>query len=231
MDLKLPMLVLAGTAMAGGGSTVRAPPQMPWLHGLDSVRVTDEPQRHVEDRMAAGYEDLECAAGATHGLVLKADIAPSAGMETILASYARGLVVLDHEDQVIASMDGYPCQGSADEVTSLAVGRAFLVPTIALAITHGGHEERTTELALFRIGFGGRIEPVFTAEVELRTGDNVRTGGVWLIPNGLLYQRPGGKTGLWIYDPVGGAYLYGGPLDETDEPPHAAPPPVAAYGS
>lgn len=205
---------------------------MPWLHGLDSARITDEPQAHVADRMSADTEELECATGATHGLELTADVSPSAGMETVLASYAHGIVVLDREHRVVGSTGGYECQGSADEIAALAVGRAFLVPTIALAITHGGHEEQTTELALFRIGFRGRLEPVFTAEVEVRSGEGVRTGAVWLIPNGLLYQRPGGTTGLWIYDAVGGAYLYRGLFEHTDEPPHAEPPPVtSAYGT
>lgn len=227
MDLKLTTMALVGAATLGSGSSGRHTPlEMPWLHGLERARITETPQADVADRMPAAFDALECAASATHGLELVADISSSPGVETVLASYAQGALVLDHEGQVIASSPGYPCEGSADAITALAVGRAFLVPTIAIAVTHGGHKEQTTDLALFRLGFRGRIEAVFTAEVEQRQGNSVRRGAVWLIPNGLIYQSPGGRTALWIYDPVGSAYLYRGLLEDTDEPPHAAAPPV-----
>lgn len=225
MKLKLAAVVIA---LGATGTTHPSAPQpqmaeMPWLHGLDGAKITSTPKPS-----ATSIDELDegCAAGAFAPFELVADVAPTAGNETVRASFVDGVVVRDREGAVVASASGYNCEGSADEIVALAAGSAHRDSTIALAFTYGGRREQVTALALFRIGFGGKLDPVFTAEVEQRTDERVRRGNVWLFPNGLIYQRPGGRPTIWVFDPVDRAYLYRGPLEETDEPPHVEPPPI-----
>jgi hypothetical protein len=205
-------LGLAAIALVLGGAGRGAPPSppeidgIPWLHNLASVRVTDEET--------------------TGRLVLVADAMKGRGHETVVASYTSGILVLDREGQTIGSAPGYTFHGSADEITALAVGTAFGEPTIALAITRGGHREQWTDLALYREDVSGQLDAVFTAEVEHRDGDTVEQGAVWLIPGGLIYRHPEGATALWTFDRVGGVYLYRGGFALREMPPHAEPPPM-----
>jgi len=212
MYMKLAAVALSlGATAPNPVSMPRAIEAFPWLHNLSAVHVTDEPR--------AGASELGCSSGASQSLSLVADIVPGRGRETIVASLTDGVVVRDREDQPIGRAPGYDCTGSADEITALATGSAFGAPTIALAITHGGHRVQATELALLRVDARGRLEPVFTAEVEERAGDTVRRGSVWVIPGGLIYRHPRRNTALWTFDPVAGVYLYRGGFDETTAPP------------
>jgi len=212
MYIKLAAIALSlGAATPNRPSPPRAIEEIPWLHNLGAVHVTAEPR--------AGASDLGCSSGASQTLSLVADIAPRGGTETILASLTDGVVVLDREDQPIGRAPGSDCTGSADEITALAVGTAFGAPTIALAITRGGHNAQSTELALLRMGDRGRLEPVFNGDVELREGDVVHRGSVWVIPGGLIYRYPRRNPTLWTFDPVPGVYLYRGGFDEATERP------------
>ncbi|MDQ3365682.1 MAG: hypothetical protein M3680_09680 [Myxococcota bacterium] len=191
-----------------------AAPSLPWLHGLGEVVASTEDVTDVGDLLAEG-----CGAGASRTLRLVADVTGTPALETVTASYSGGLVVTDAEHHVLARGAGYPCEGSADELDTLAVGGAYGHRTVVIAATAGGRRETATWVGLFRPGFGGALDPVFTGEVERRVGDVVERGNIWLVPDGLLHQPPGGPTSYWPFDPVGHAYVPYGPL-ERREPPH-----------
>jgi hypothetical protein len=171
-------------------------------------------------------DDRTCAAGAYAELEADGDVAPNAGDETVIASYADGVTVLDREGVQIASAPGYACEGSADEAETLIIGRAFGAPTIAMVVTSGGRREQMTWLAVFRVGFAGRLDPVFTGTVEERSDDRVRRGEVTFVPDGLIYRRPGSRRlTLWVFDPAARAYTQRGPSELPIDVPHAELPP------
>lgn len=151
-------------------------------------------------------ESPECELSAHEGVQLVADIAPRAGAETIVASYAQGILVFDREDQVIASTPGYPCSGTADSIEIIAAGSTWGAPTLVIVGTTGGRNESDTWLSLFRVA-GDRLEASFTGVVEERRGEDIQRGSVYLLPGSLLYRRPGGKPMLYLYDPVPGVYM------------------------
>jgi hypothetical protein len=156
-----------------------------------------------------------CGAGAMTTYEVVADVARSPGPETVTATLTGGLAVYDVEHHLIATAPGYECEGSADEIVALATGSAFGEPTIALAVRQGGHRHDDVTLALFRIGATPRLEPAFTVAIEERDDDDVQRGGVWVLPDGLLYRGPGTRPlTLWHFDPVGRLYTFRGRLDQ-----------------
>jgi hypothetical protein len=207
-------LVLGVAAACGAPSA----PELPWLYGLSGTVATDEGLTELADRLVPpeGGED-DCAVGARFGFRIVADVVGSQAQETIVASFARGIAVFDREEQVLTTAGGYPCTGgSADGLASLAVGRAYGVPTIVLAATEGGRNISITWLGLWRIS-DGKLVPVFTGVVEERTGNQVKRGALYLLPGALVYRRPGGPWTLWVYDDAAGAYLFR-EAEGTDEP-------------
>ena len=61
------------------------------------------------------------------------------------------------------------------------------------------------DLDLFRIesddGGATRVQPLFSAPIEVRDGDEVRSGRIELVAGGLIFRRPAGRTTMWTYDP------------------------------
>jgi hypothetical protein len=207
-------------ALLAQGSVPRpgpASPALPWLYNLDNVTAVDAGDPMVAVAMEAEI-DPSCDEGMPSGLSLVADVAPAAGPETILASFAHGVMVYGREGQLIASTPGFPCAGSADEIEVLAVGTAFGVPTIVIAATTGGRREQLTWLGLYRIGLHGRLEAVFAGGVEYREDGIVRRGSVTILPEALLVRDPRGGVGLWVFDPSGGVYVPRGGLTGEERP-------------
>jgi hypothetical protein len=193
-------------------------PALPWLHGFPGARVSTS-----ADPGAAGWfgEDIECPAQAQPPLRLVADVAPAAGRETIVATLAGGIRVTSAEGIELAASAGYPCQGSADELEVLAVGSVFGERTIVLAFTTGGRREQGTWVGVYRVGFGGDIDPLFAGMVETREDGIVRTGSVTFLPGALIYRPPGHRgDSLWVFDPVVHTYTPRGPFDH-EAPPHS----------
>ena len=190
----------------------------PWLHNLaDPVEV--EAGEPTESELAGWFDDEpECAPGAYTSLRLTADVAPTAGKETIVASLVAGMSVISSEGVELAAMPGYPCEGTADGIDVLSVGKVFGEPTIVLAITTGGHREQLTWLGVYRVGDHGRIDALFAGVIEQRVDGHVVSGDVTFIPGALLYHRPGGETSLWVFDPVAHSYLPRGPFGHEAEP-------------
>jgi len=200
--------VLVAVAGCQGGV-----PAMPWLHGLDdavSSTGISEPRAPADDVV------FDCGVAASRTIELVADVAPSAGRETIVASYSGGVSVFDREDHLIAETPGYPCEGSADELDVVAFGRAYGEPMLALAATSGGYRETATWVALFRTGKS--LEPVFTGVVETRADAVISRGAIYLFPGGLIHQRPGGRASLWRLDPGAKIYVPVLPEEPHDEP-------------
>lgn len=209
-------LVLALLAVLAPGAPqgpTSSHPALPWLHNLTDVEAVAS-----DDRLATvvldeyADADASCSAFAYPGLALRADVARVAGTETVLASFSHGTIVLDSEDQVIASSAGFPCEGSADELAVLASGRAFGAPTIVLAVTTGGRSEQWTWLGLFRVGYHGRLEAVFSGIVEEREHGTVRRGSITILPGAILHRTPDGDTEFWVFDNEAGIYVPRGSL-------------------
>jgi hypothetical protein len=191
---------------------------VPWLYGMSSFVAADRASRSATQLLQEhSTPEPDCAAGAYQAVELVADVLPRAGSETVLASYANGVVVLDGERHLVASTAGYRCEGSADEIEIVGSGHAYGDQTLVVVGKNGGHREYATWVGLFRVGDDKRLDAVFTATVEEHRGSNVRKGALYMLPGSLIYQSPGGKPALHVYDPVGRAYLVPGELiDESD---------------
>ena len=188
-----------------------APPAMPWLHGLDGAVTATSTAIAVSDELA-----VDCGVDAMRTVELVADVAPAAGRERIVGSYAGGLTVFDREERVVTSAPGYRCEGTADELLAIAVGTAHGQRLLAIAVTSGGHREAATWVTLFRTG--ATLEPVFTGTVELRDGDRTVQGAIHLVRDGLLYRRPNGPVRFWRLDPGTRYYVPVLPDVPHDEP-------------
>jgi len=214
------LLLLGLFAVLAQGDSTPAPSgsrALPWLHNLDDVISVDVGDPLITLAMDTQV-DPSCDEVLPVGLALVANVAPAAGPETILASFAHGVMVYGHEGELIASTPGYPCAGSADEIEVLAAGTAFGIPTIAIAVTTGGRREQMTWLGLFRVGPHGRLDPVFAGAVELREDGIVRKGSVTILPDGLLVRDPLGGVGFWLFDETARVYLPRGGFAGTEIP-------------
>ncbi|MBX3160422.1 MAG: hypothetical protein KF773_30940 [Deltaproteobacteria bacterium] len=188
-------------------------PELPWLYGLDAARGTD--------RQEPGPSRDDCP-GADAQLELGADVAGAPPNETIVASYTGGVVVRDREGVEIAAMPGLPCTGSVHELVALAAGNAYGRPTIAIAGIDGGHHLQHTWVAVLHATPDGGFAPAFTGVVEATAGDEVQRGWIFLLPDALVYQRPGGRMALWRFDETAGAYVFDRVLDQGSEDAPAA---------
>lgn len=216
--MRIALLVLLGVLAGGSGPQARpAHPALPWLFNLTNVKAVDTGDPLVTMAMDAEI-DPSCAELESPGFALVANVAAAAGDETILASYAHGVMVFGHEGELIASTPGFPCAGSADEIEVLAAGTAFGVPTIVMVATTGGRREQLTWLGMFRIGRTGRLEAVFTGAVEQREDGIVRRGSVTVLPDALMVRDPLGGVGFWIFDEVSGVYIPRGGLTGGEHP-------------
>jgi hypothetical protein len=179
------------------------------VHGLQNVTVATT--RDGVTELPPG-----CTAESVTEHELVADVAPSAGKETIRATFVDGIAVYDAEHQLVARSPGYECEGSADELVMLEAGSAFGEATIALAVRQGGHHHDEVALTLFRLDPHVGLKAAFTASVEERDGDDVKKGAIWMLPNGLVYRRPGlSPATVWTFDPVGRIYTFAGRADGT----------------
>jgi len=183
---------------------------MPWLQGFFASHDTsDEGSRDVLPELAEWRDPTEnCVANAYGGLSLRADVSEAEGRELVLASYTQGVFVFDQNNHLLAQIQGFPCEGSADELVALSAGDAAIgVPVVVLAATAGGRAENVTWLTMYRVANDGELQPIFTGEVERHAGDTTRTGTVTLVPGGLIYRDTKGSVGLWLYDPALGRYV------------------------
>lgn len=182
-------------------------PPLPWLRGLAGATASERATASTSRRLADLRDETPgCELSAHEGVELDADVSPRPGAETIVASYAQGIVVFDRENQIVASTPGYPCSGTADSIEIVAAGSAWGRPTLVVVGTSGGRAESDTWLSLFRVR-GERLDASFTGVVEERRGEEITRGAVLLLPRALIYQRPGGDPVLYIYDPVPGVYI------------------------
>ena len=171
-----------------------------WLPGLAAVAFSDRAAGASEERL--GPPPSDCQTGDTQLRSVTADVAAADGAETILASIAHGVVVFAAEGQELART-AIGCGGSADELEAIAIGTADAIgPVIAVLVTTGGRAEATTRVDLFRVEGDDitRLERLFSAPIEVREGDQYRTGRLELVPGGLVFRRPGGRTTTWTYD-------------------------------
>jgi hypothetical protein len=196
----LALFLPAGTALRP------AAPSLPWLFDFDVVAAVtpDDPAAQLPDD-TLGEPDVDCGAGARTTLGLRFDLGH--GREYATASYSGGIAVHDAEAKLVAYTPGFPCGGSADTLEVLAVGRAAGEPLVAAVFTTGGHRETLTWLGLYRVGYHGRLEAVFSGAVEHREDDRVTRGRVTFVPGGLVHREPTGEQILWTWDDGAGLYV------------------------
>jgi hypothetical protein len=196
--LAISVVITGLTGVAGAAPAVRG---LPWLHNFSPVAEASDATPSVIARMAEWRAaDPSCSATAYGGLQLLAEVAPAPGIETVLASFTQGVLVLDARASLLASAPPLVCHGSADELEALAAGGAQIgEPVIALAATAGGHRASETWLVLYRVA-DGAVAPIFAAIVEDHTGNQTRVGEVTLLPRALVYRAPSGVRTLWTYD-------------------------------
>lgn len=184
-----------------------APPahaDLPWVFDFDVLRVASSTDPGASLPLDLyGEIDSSCSPASQGAITLHADIGPPAGVETIVASYAHGIVVFDAEARLVASAPGYPCTGGADEIEAVAVGTAWGKPTIALVVTTGGRREWLTWVGLYRVGGDGRLEATFSGAVESEVDGYVQRGWVVFLPGALLHREPTGEIVLWAWKPQG----------------------------
>jgi hypothetical protein len=169
---------------------------LPWLLGFQPEVITDRASNEVASELAEWRPpDDDCVASAYGALAV------DTGRQRVIASFSQGLFVFDSERHVVADAPGFVCAGSADELVALAAGDVFIgSPVIALAATSGGRAENITWLSLYRVGQHGALETLFTGTVERHEDHQTRTGTVTIIPGGLIYRTPEGRSSIWIFD-------------------------------
>jgi hypothetical protein len=198
-----------GPARTGSDGARTDDAGLPWLRDFHADAVADAPSREAEARLGGGVrEDEGCGAGAEAGFAIIADMAPAPGPETILASYAAGVVVLDGAGRRLAASPPLECRGSRDTIEGIAAVELLDgEPVIALAATAGGRAERTTWL-FFLAPRGEALVPIFAAPVEEHRGEAALTGEVARLPGGAIrYRSPGGAITRWTYDREAGRFV------------------------
>jgi hypothetical protein len=175
-----------------------SPSSVPWLVNLDDATIasSDEPASTLPLELDP---QASCDPPAYGALTLTAELGPTLGFETIIGSYARGIVVVGTDGERIATLAGYPCAGTADELEALAVGRAWNERVVAIVVTTGGRREAATCLGLYRISARG-FEPVFSGIVEHYEDGVVRSGRITIVPGGLIHRDPSGDITWWGFE-------------------------------
>lgn len=210
-------LLLCGDS-AGDPVRPSAERALPWLHDFPADAAADAPSRGAEiwliepvrpapapDRRAPAPA---CTTSSSATFALVAELWPTPGPETILASYTSGVVLLDATGRRLAAAPPLACSGSADAIVGLAVGELLPgEPVIALAAAAGGRAERTTWLLLLAPR-GEALAPIFAVPVEEQRGEATWSGDVTRLPGGALrYRSPAGAVSRWTYDRGAGRFL------------------------
>jgi hypothetical protein len=200
--------------------------QLRWLRGLVGVTIVDR-SRYTGELPAT---DPDCMITSDPVFEAVADVVPAPGAETVLASITGGVVVLDRQGQILAALGGFACEGSADRIESLVIGRSFTAPVIAVLGTTRGEREQSRWITLIHPDPASRrLHAVFTGIVEERGAQrrdgkpDVERGWVALLPGSLLHRQPGGATAIWQYDAAARAYVPRGWIDPPDTTPQAVP--------
>lgn len=204
------------SAIALGAAVVDSPPRVPAprVHGLSCVQLGEI--EYV--RLPPTAPDDGCAAGTLDVYVVHADVMGVEGHETLSASYTDGMTVRDSEGRLLARTTGFPCEGSADELAALAVGRVDGSPVVVLVATSGGRHEASTAVVLYRPEDAQDLVPAFSAVVETWDGETRATGSIWMEGDGLIYRPPTGGEYGYTFDPVGRTYEPTGRIDRVIDP-------------
>jgi hypothetical protein len=195
-------ILTACVACSSGDRVASTSAPLLWLTGFTVTAASDATTPAASSRLAelGGTNDD----GDNYGAMSIA-----AGDGSVLASYRRGVIVVDRTGRVSARAPGFEPTGSADDVVALASGDAMIgAPVIVLALSSGGHRESTTSIVIYRAGTSARLDRLFVGAVEEREGTDTWPGTIVLFPNGLLYRAP--RTDVltvWIFDAQRGRYI------------------------
>ncbi|HEY4243211.1 MAG TPA: hypothetical protein VGM88_25540 [Kofleriaceae bacterium] len=192
-------LLLLAVALAACNVSAPPSPSLPWIRGLAPTGTSDTETQAASERLAVavGASDEEDDAAL--------DVTTPDG--AVLASYERGVALLDAHGAVVARAPGFVREGSADDLVALAVGDAQLDrPVIVLAVTSGGHRTSTTSVLVYQQR-GRRLAKLFDEVLEERDGEEIVAGTLAFVPQGLLYRRPNGRLEEWVFDANRDAYV------------------------
>lgn len=191
------------------------PPAMPWIHGMTRVAAgaiqTTEATRRMSLLAAVSPEDQGGA------IELRADLTGDGAVETVLASYSGGVLMVDRGGRVAARAAGRDAEGSADDLLAIAVGDIQIgAPALLVATQSGGHRESTVTLAVYRPS-NGALRAMFAAPIERHIGDATQAGAVLFVRDGLWYRAPDADAQTyWVLDRRRGAYVARAPsLDDA----------------
>jgi hypothetical protein len=222
----LAVLVLAFSSACslGGGGEAPPPPKtvaVPRIPGMAAVALAGaaDPGGSAEDRLGPPADG--CQSGDPAVFVLAAEVdATSPGAESVLVSAAHGVVVLDARGARRGALP-FTCGGSGDEILSVAVGDVGIgAPAIAVVAVTGGRAEATTRVELLALA-DGRLARLFAGDIEVRDGDELRTGELRVTPTGLVHRPPTGTTTRHRADPWTHRFT---PEAAGDPPPAVVPP-------
>lgn len=208
-----PVAAIAALFLTAGGPG--GPPlaehALPWLRDVPAAAAADAPARGAEAWLRAWRSpDPACTTSADAGFALAAELHEAPGLETVMASYTAGVVVLDARGRRLASAPPFPCRGSADTLEGIVVIDGDVLagePAIAIAATAGGRAERTTSLLLLALR-GAELTEIFAAPVEEWRGPEVSAGALTRLPRGALrYRAPDGAISEWTYDREAGRFV------------------------
>jgi hypothetical protein len=208
---------VVASIVALGATVGDAPPPgtLPWLHGLDGLRLG-------QVRSGSAEPPDGCGVGSTVTWELRANLAASDARQTITASFLGGVEIRDHRGRVLEHLPGSACEGTSDEVVALAAARLDGAPVIVVATVRGGRREAETEVSLYRPGPAHALDAIFVGTVERWEADSHVEGAVWLRGDRLFYQPPEGGVYAFTFDPIGRTYVPNGRVDRAVVP-HVPP--------
>jgi len=172
----------------------------PWLPGFVATAATTERSPDAVEQLGA-WRDPDVPCSVSDARMIRADVAPAEGDETVMASVGAGVLVLgDGGGDALGASPLADCGGSGDGVIALAAGDAWIGrPTIAVVYTVGGHREADTTLALFAVG-EHRLDPLWSGVIAVRDGRETREGAAALVPGVLLLRTPSGELDVNVFD-------------------------------
>lgn len=182
------------------------PAELPWVRGFAPEAITAQPTPRATQRLSQIAS--ASAAGDFGALEVRADLDGDARPESVLASYALGVAVVDDRNRVIGRALGFEPAGSADDLLAIAVGDGQLATPLLIVTTQtGGHRISVTTLSLYRLG-GRALQPLFAEPIETHDGDQTRSGSLLLVRDGLWYRAPDAEVAVqWRFDAASARYV------------------------
>jgi len=168
-----------------------------WLTGFTPTTLAQPTGPDVAQLLTSVAIDDAPACGAERREVYAAPL----GEAFVLASYTRGVVVVDGDGKLIAWTGGWACSDPDDDISLVAVGSAQVGEPVIAVVTQHRHASSLTILALH----GDRLDTLFAGEVTRSDASGYHAGSVTLAEHALVYVDPAGIATRLVFD--GEAYV------------------------